>query len=270
MAQTATFRAGSGDPLVLLHIGANPWKKWENCLPALTAEYDVFVPTYPGFEGGPPLSGPATIDTFADAVEAEMDAAGIGTAHVVGNSLGGWIAMELARRGRARSAIALSPGGGWATRWGQLKVRLFFGFNGVLNRISGPIRPFIFRSALVRRLALSGVVHNGERVSVEQALAIAGDSMKGAKGDFWRALNVSREVVKPYPDPGIPTLVAWCEKDRLTPLHPDGDVWRAATPHAEWRVLPGLGHLPMFDDPEQTTELVLDWLAKADGRAATD
>lgn len=262
MAPTATFRAGSGDLLVLLHIGANPWRKWENCLPVLTAYYDVFVPTYAGFEGGPPLTGPATIATFADAVEAELDAAGIGRAHVVGNSLGGWIAMELARRGRARSAVALAPAGGWATRWGQFKVRLFFGFNRVLNWVSGPVKPLALRNRLVRRLALKGVLEHGDLITRDQALAISGDSMKGPRGQFRRAINVTRDVVEPYPDPGVPTLVVWCEKDRLTPLHPDGDVWRAAAPHAEWRVMPGVGHLPMFDAPTETTKLVLDWLAK--------
>jgi pimeloyl-ACP methyl ester carboxylesterase len=129
MAETATFRGGTGDPLVLLHIGANPWKKWDSVIPNLTDHYEVFMPTYAGFQGGPPLQGPGTIDKLADGVEAEMDAAGMGRAHIVGNSLGGWIAMELARRGRARSAIAISPGGGWTTRRRRAFVRVFFAAN---------------------------------------------------------------------------------------------------------------------------------------------
>lgn len=262
MSETATFRAGSGDTLVLLHIGANPWKKWENIMPALTTRYDVFIPTYPGFEGGPPLDRPATVEMFADAIEAEMDAAGIGPAHVVGNSLGGWIAMELARRGRARSALALSPGGGWNTRWRRLKVRSFFSMNRMANRVFGPVTAIALRSTFVRKLLLKGIVEHGERVSHEQAVAIATDSMKGQKGGFRLASNLFGEIVRPYPDPGVPTMVAWCAKDRLTPLHPDGDVWRAAAPHAEWHVIPGVGHLPMFDDAGATTDVVLDFLAK--------
>jgi pimeloyl-ACP methyl ester carboxylesterase len=263
MAETATFRAGSGDPLVLLHIGANPWKKWENCMPALTARYDVFMPTYAGFEGGPPLTAPATIDILTDAVEAELGKAGIGRAHVVGNSLGGWIAFELARRGRARSAIALSPGGGWTRRWSQLKVRLFFRFTRALDMVAGPFKPRALSVPLLRKLLMRGVIEHGDRVSRDQALALSSDTMKATRQDFNRLLNISRDIVKPYPDPGVPTLVVWCEKDRLTPLHPDGDAWRAAAPHAEWRVMPVVGHLPMFDAPAETTKLVLDWLAKA-------
>jgi pimeloyl-ACP methyl ester carboxylesterase len=263
MSETATFRAGSGDPLVLLHIGANPWKKWENVMPALTARYDVFMPTYAGFEGGPPLPGPATIDTLTNAVESEMDAAGIGRAHVVGNSLGGWIAMELARRGRARSAIALSPAGGWPTRRGQLKVRLFFRFNRALDWAAGPLKPWALRVPFVRKLVLRGVIEHGDRVTPSQALALSTDSMRGTWRNFNRFLNISREVVQSYPELDVPTMVVWCEKDRLTPLHPDGDVWRDAAPQAQWRVIPGAGHLPMFDAAAETTELVLDWLEKA-------
>lgn len=269
MAETATFRAGSGDPLVLLHIGANPWKKWENCMPALTARHDVFVPTYAGFEGGPPLPAPATIALLADGVEAEMDKAGIGRAHVVGNSLGGWLAMELARRGRARSAIAFSPAGGWNSRWGTLKVLAFFRFNRAFAWISGPVKPWALRSPLIRKLVMRMVIEHGDQVTRDQAVALAGDSMKGTRRNFSRLMGIVHDSVQPYPVLGAPTLVVWGEKDRLTPLHPDGDIWRAAAPHAEWRVMPGVGHMPMFDAPEETAELVLDFLAKASaGEAA--
>ena len=56
--------------------------------------------------------------------------------------------------------------------------------------------------------------------------------------------------VAPYPAFDVPALVAWSELDRFTPLHPDGETWQRAAPHAEWRILPDVGHLPMFDDPD--------------------
>jgi pimeloyl-ACP methyl ester carboxylesterase len=54
-----------------------------------------------------------SVNALVDAVERDLDAAGFDTAHVVGNSLGGWIAFDLATRGRARSVVALAPAGGW-------------------------------------------------------------------------------------------------------------------------------------------------------------
>jgi len=61
------------------------------------------------------LTGEPTDDTLVDQTERSIDAAGIDTAHFVGNSLGGYLALRLAARGRARSVVALAPAGGWAT-----------------------------------------------------------------------------------------------------------------------------------------------------------
>ena len=65
----------------------------------------------PGFGESAPLRDPQApiIPAQADAVEHTLDELGIDTTHIVGNSLGGWLAFELARRGRARSVVALSP-----------------------------------------------------------------------------------------------------------------------------------------------------------------
>lgn len=250
-----TFRAGTGEPLVLLHLGSRPWLKWEDCLPELTERFDVFVPTYPGFEGGEPLAGPASIDTLVDGIERAMDQAGIDRAHCVGNSLGGWIAFELARRGRATSAIAFSPGGGWSTPWRGRLVRWFFAINNAVKRVSGPLLPHVLSIRLLRRLMLRGAMERGDRLTRDQAVAVATDTMNG---DLKNLLEVTRDVVRPYPDLGIPTLVAWGERDKLTRLRSDGPVWREAAPDVEFRVLPGLGHMVMFDDPELTTSTILE------------
>src|SRR5262249_19858908 len=71
-------------------------------------------PAAPAPSGGPPLPVPVSEDAFLDAIERAMDGAGFATAHVAGNSLGGYLALQLAARGRARSVVALAPAGGWA------------------------------------------------------------------------------------------------------------------------------------------------------------
>src|SRR5437763_4524302 len=72
------------------------------------------VPTLPGHAGGPPLPSERTARLLAHGVEQAMDDAGFGTAHLVGNSLGGYVALQLAARGRARTVVAVAPHGGWA------------------------------------------------------------------------------------------------------------------------------------------------------------
>ena len=113
LAFTAAHRGGSGPPLVCLHGFMDTWRAWELVLPALERHHDVLAPTLAGHAGGPPLGGGRLDTAILDAVERAMDDAGWETAHVVGSSMGGFAALELAARGRARSVVALAPAGGW-------------------------------------------------------------------------------------------------------------------------------------------------------------
>src|ERR1051325_9931146 len=103
MPFTPEHRGGAGPPLVLLHGFMDTWRTWELVLPALEREHDVLAPTLPGHAGGPPLPDPLSADSLARSVEGVMDHAGFDTAHIVGNSLGGYVALQLAARGRART-----------------------------------------------------------------------------------------------------------------------------------------------------------------------
>ena len=111
---SAQHRGGAGEPLVLLHGFTDTWRTWELVLPALQERHDVLAVTLAGHAGGPEIDGELSDDTLAVAVERAMDAAGFATAHLVGNSLGGYTALRLAARGRARTVVALAPAGGWA------------------------------------------------------------------------------------------------------------------------------------------------------------
>src|SRR3954453_23686896 len=102
-AFTPAHRGGSGPPLVCLHGFTGTWRMWELVLPALERHHDVLAPTLAGPAGGPPVVGPVRAAVLADAVERAMDAAGFETAYIAGNSLGGYVALQLAARGRARS-----------------------------------------------------------------------------------------------------------------------------------------------------------------------
>lgn len=248
------FRRGSGEPLVLLHIGSNPWHKWEPVLAELAQHFDVFVPTLPGWPGGPDVSGPIGLAALTDAVERAMDEAGLDAAHLVGNSLGGWLAFELANRGRARTATAFSPAGGWTQRGFNRCARWFY-MNQKLSAITRPLVPFFLRFAHVRRVMFALIIKNGDRLTPEQALNQTLDTMPG---EFGRILpNLGNETLRDYSDLEIPTAIAWSGDDRFTPLHPNGDAWHAASPHSDFRVLDDCGHLPMFDRPDLVLETIL-------------
>ena len=96
-----------------LHGFADTWRTWELVLPALERHHDVLALTLAGHAGGPPIKGESDAAVLADEVERAMARARFQTAHLVGNSLGGYIALQLASRGRARTVAALAPAGDW-------------------------------------------------------------------------------------------------------------------------------------------------------------
>src|ERR671916_2246524 len=111
----ARYRAGHGEPLVLVHGFTATWRCWLPVLAELVPRFDVIAPTLHGHDGGPePPAEPAhSLSDAADHLEALLDELGVHTAHLAGNSMGGALSLELAKRGRARSVVAISPGGGW-------------------------------------------------------------------------------------------------------------------------------------------------------------
>ncbi len=111
---TPSHRGGSGPPLVCLHGFMDTWRTWEIVLPELERRHDVLALTLAGHTGGPPIEGEISVGVIVDAVERTMDEAGFEIAHIVGDSLGGYVALELASRGRAATVVALAPAGGWA------------------------------------------------------------------------------------------------------------------------------------------------------------
>ena len=259
MAFEPYFHEGSGQPLVLLHGGTGTWHAWSALLPTLVEQHEVLAPTLPGHHGGQPLKDPVDIGAFADGVERVMDDVGFDRAHLAGNSLGGWTAIELARRGRALSVVALSPAGGWPV--GERRVRRIFAGTDRLMRTTRPLMRWTMRSRVVRRLGFRYVAAHGDRLTTDAALvAIEGALNTDLMGP---GHAIFEHVCDAVEDPGVPILVAWGEKDRLLPSPRYSDGWRRAVPCAEWRVLPGVGHLPMYDDPDLVAATIIDWVARA-------
>src|SRR3954468_1315801 len=103
--------AGSGEPLLLLHGIGSTHDDFAALRPQLDVDYRVLAADLPGHGRSPALPGRPTISAIADAIVADLDELGVGRVHVLGNSIGARIALELAVRGRARSVVAISPSG---------------------------------------------------------------------------------------------------------------------------------------------------------------
>ena len=255
-------RAGSGEPMVLVHgIGSNR-QVWDRMRPALDSAFDVIALDLPGFGDSPPLE-PAKRTTFglADAIEAEMDRQGLSDAHLVGNSMGGWIVLELARRGRARTVTAISPVGGATRREARLSLPVLQAHR-IGAKLAAPVADTLSKSSLVRRLTMSGQMTRPQDVRPEAA-AFATRSL--AACESWNELvhdiaqnnDLIENNASRLAEISAPVLITWGRSDRVLPRS-QGPRLQAAIPGSELRVLPGVGHVPMLDQPDLMARIVVE------------
>ncbi len=253
--QLAYDRSGTGPTLVLLHpLGADR-HVWEPVLDRVSAERDVITIDLPGFGGSPALDAgtPPTPAALGAAVAEFLDElAPGGPHHLAGNSLGGWVALEMAAAGHARSVTAIAPAGLWAQPLAPKR--------GVARGVARAIRPglpALVRSPAGRRLALAGTVADADRVPPKAALRLV-QAYADAPGfeDVNRAMRANRFTQMEHLR--VPVTLAWAERDRLVarPAHLPARVRSV--------VLPGAGHLPMWDAPELVAKLLLQGSREAD------
>jgi len=258
------YRAGSGEPLLLLHGAFHSWQAWSGLLPELERSFEVLAPTLLGhFEGQRFAPGVvAGIETLADGLERELDAAGWDTAHVAGNSLGGLLALELAQRGRARSVVALAAGGDRpGSRYGERRIAAIFTVTHALARRLAPQADRLCASAHGRRVLCSWVCAHPERLDPAQAAhAVRALALCPAYGDLRRALPPAR--ARKLDQVRCPVLLAWGTKDHVLPFERYGREYQAALPGAELRMLDDVGHIAMLDDPIGIAALIRDFASR--------
>ena len=233
-------------------------------LPALEREHDVLAPTLAGHAGGPELDGPVDEEVVADAVEAAMDEAGFETAHFAGNSLGGYMALHLAARGRARSVVALAPSGGWAEgddSWGET-LDYFEEMQGLLRNAIQAIE-LIVTSPQGRRRATEYIATNFEHIPSE----LIAHQMLGAAGCPAVVPLVERARAEGWSlDPeriDCPVRVVWGTADRILEWPRAAARYRSEwLPNADWVELEGIGHCPQLDVPTETAQLILDFAGR--------
>ena len=121
-----------------------------------------------------------SVESLADAVESALDETGFENPHVVGNSLGGWLALELARRGRARTVTAVSPAGAWRNPFDLVRMQLTLSVSGraaALPLTGAVLSPFL-RSPAGRRLVFRQLMERGDRMSAPRRQASSPTPMR--------------------------------------------------------------------------------------------
>jgi pimeloyl-ACP methyl ester carboxylesterase len=255
--ELAHHRAGTGDPLVLIHGTGSQWQAFGPVLETLEARRDVIAPDLPGFGDSPPLpaAAPHTPGAFAEAVGGLLDQLGLRDAHVAGFSLGGGVAYELGLLGRARSVTAISPIGFWTEReaaYCRASVRTA----RALARPMLPLARPLLGSAVGRTLLESQLIGRPWRHDADDAvqatrnLALCpgfGPTVRDAlRGDYRWTERLD-----------VPVAIAWGTADRLL-IPRQAKRARARRPEARHISLPGCGHVPFSDDPPLVGQVLLE------------
>lgn len=253
-------RAGAGEPLLVLHGIGSTHDDFTALRPQLDARYRVLAPDLPGHGRSPVLPGRPTIPAITDVIAADLDELGVDRVHVLGNSIGARIALELAARGRARSVVAISPSG--------LNTPAERGYQGVLmgaNRLAlrslRPLVPIAARSVVGRSLLLTGLRATPWLSSEIEARALR-DGFADADG-FWDMLwwGILTDVPTGLDRIDCPVILAQGTADLIavgqTPRY------LAAVPTARFVPLLGAGHAPQSDTPDAILQLVRGATAEA-------
>jgi pimeloyl-ACP methyl ester carboxylesterase len=250
--------------VVLLHGFTAAWPIWHPILADLVARYEVIAPTLPGHYGAPayPIDQPMTFEHSTDAVERLLDELGVGTAHFVGNSMGGGIALELAKRGRARSVVALAPAGGWSRGDGEApRIGRFFARQVKMLKRTHAWSERIMRRPGARRLAFREIMRHGELVSPADAAEMSRAALHCSISQ--RAIQAlcadeTELTIGDLDRIACPVLLATPQFDRVLPGPRHAPRYRREIPGVKAIALSDCGHVPMWDNTKFVTQLIVE------------
>ena len=246
-------RVGSGEPLVLLHGFGSTRDDFAALIPDLARDFEVYSIDLPGHGSSPMITGRPSVAALTDAVEADLDAHGLGRVHILGNSLGARVAIELACRHRALSVVAISPCGLGTplerSHQGALMITA-----RMINRVRYPWLDELSRTPAGRSALLAGMRAMPWQASPAEALTMKGGfaEQTGFWSTLWNAIML--DVPTGLDRIDCPVIVAQGAMDvigsgqtpRFTPL----------IPGARFTLLPAAGHAPQSDAPQTIIDLV--------------
>ncbi|HEX2075241.1 MAG TPA: alpha/beta hydrolase [Geodermatophilus sp.] len=259
-APLSVARTGRGDPLLLLHGMGSSRRDFTSVVPQLSVSFDVLNVDLPGSGSSAHLPRRPTVAAITDAVERTLDAEQVGRVHVLGNSLGARVALELARRGRARSVVAIAPSG-----LNVLPERLYQGGGMALARVAlraaAPLIEPLTRSVVGRAALLAPLKARPWSASADEGVG-AREGFADSR-DYWRTLlwglmldvprGLDRIDCPVTLVQGVMDWVASGQTARFLPL----------IPGSQFRPLVLAGHAPQSDRPRTIVRLVEETARRA-------
>jgi pimeloyl-ACP methyl ester carboxylesterase len=244
-----------GPVFVLIHGMGSASNAWKPLLPELENYGTILLVDLPG-HGGNPLDPEIAMDpaSMANAIADLISELNLPPVHLIGNSLGGWIALELAaaKPDLIASVTGLAPAGLWLTPF--LHRIPGTDLSKRMAKASSGIAPTALKSLAARRLGFSRISPHWEEMDY-QTLLDAVTAMSGSDGYYpaWDA-TLNRRFDSIISD-RIPTTIVFGDSDFVLPERTCQE--RSLAPaHAKWIVLEKVGHAPMWDEPSKVVKII--------------
>jgi pimeloyl-ACP methyl ester carboxylesterase len=238
---------GQGAPLLVLH-GAGGNRGWTRSMARIAERFTVWAPTHPGFGTSGDAEWMEGIDDLARFYLWFIDAAGLGRPHLLGHSIGGWTAAEMA---------AMSPG--------SIDRLVLVAPVGLKPEAGEILDVFFYTPVQLRDLT----VHDPKTIPeweelftrpptpAEQEIALRNREMTARL--TWKPYMHNPRLAQFLPRVSNPALIVWGREDRIVPVV-CGEQYRRLLPNATLKVLEACGHLPPIEQPEVYARLVSDFL----------
>ena len=257
---------GSGPPIVFIHGLSGSWQNWLEQLPVFAREHRVITFDLPGFGASEMPAEKITISGYGRFVNALLDELGVGSAVVVGNSMGGFIGVELAIRFPQRvERLVLVSAAGLSIEYLR-NERALAVLNAVENRLAAYSGWLASRSDALarrpgaRRLIFGIVAHRPERL----AGPLVAEQVRGSgKSGFLPALDALTD----YPirdrlgEIACPTLIVWGADDRIVPAD-SADEYERLIPDTRKEIFADTGHVAMVERPARFNRVLQEFLAE--------
>jgi pimeloyl-ACP methyl ester carboxylesterase len=267
--QVNVVELGSGSPIVFIHGLSGSWQNWLEQVPVFARDHRVITFDLPGFGGSEMPAEKISISGYGRFVNTLLDELGVDSAAVVGNSMGGFIGIELAIRFPQRvERMVLVSAAGLSIEYlrneralallGVAESRLAAYSGWVASRSEA-----LARRPGARRLIFGIVAHRPERLPAP----LVAEQVRGSgKPGFLPALDALTD----YPirdrlgEIACPTLIVWGADDKLVPAR-DADEFARLIPNSRKVVWPETGHVAMLERPAAFNALLTAFLAEEPG-----
>ena len=256
--------SGAEEPVVLVHGLGGQWQNWLENIPRLALDRRVVALDLPGFGLSPePPDDEISIPGYGRCVNALCDKLGFGRVNLVGNSMGGYVAAEVAIQfpERVGRLVLVSAAGISSAETLQAPILTFGRVASALATNTMPRHRKLAARPVTRHLALALVARHPRLLKPD--LAYEGFYKGAGKGGFDNALRASLDYDfrDRLPEVKVPTLIVWGEKDSIIPVR-DADEFERLIEDSRKIVMRDTGHIPMAERPVTFNDVLVDFLAE--------